>query len=111
MKKLLPASLLMMLIAIFASGCTRDEIAAATISIFVILCWGIVAIIGILIFVLWIVMLIDCIKRDNDEFPGTGDNTKNIWLIVLIVTFIFSYWWIAAIVYYFTVMRKKPRKK
>jgi len=111
MKKLLPPILLIALVAAMAFSCTAEDAAVAGISIFMILCWGILAIIGLLLLVLWIVMLVDCIKRSNDEFPGTGEDTKTIWLIVLIVTFVVNFWWIAAIVYYFVVMKKMPRKK
>lgn len=111
MKKLLPLSFLIVLVAAIVSGCTTEDAIGAGVSIFMILCWGILAIIGILLLVLWIVTLVDCIKRSNDEFPGTGENTRTIWLIVLIVTFVVNFWWVASIVYYFVVMKKMPRKK
>ena len=111
MKKLLLIFFLAALLIIMVSSCTAEDAAIASVSIFMILCWGVLAIIGLLLLVLWIVTLVDCIKRSNDEFPGTGENTKTIWLIVLIVTFVVNLWWIAAIVYYFVVMKKMPRKK
>jgi len=111
MKKLLPILFLATLLIIMVSGCTAEDAIGASIGIFMVMCWGVLAIIGLLLLVLWIVTLVDCIKRSNDEFPGTGENTKTTWLIVLIVTFVVNFWWIAAIVYYFVVMKKMPRKK
>jgi len=63
-------------------------------------------IIGLLLFVLWIVTIVDCAKRSNDEFPGGGDNMKLVWLLLIILL-----GYIPSIVYYFMVMKKMPRKK
>ncbi|MBC8389517.1 MAG: hypothetical protein H8E13_15955 [Actinobacteria bacterium] len=70
------------------------------------------SLIGLCLFALWIITIIDCAKRKPDEFPNGGENTKTIWLVALIASwFVFSLWWLAGILYYFMVMRKKPRKK
>ncbi|HAJ95922.1 MAG TPA: hypothetical protein DCP02_06790 [Actinobacteria bacterium] len=111
MKKLLTIFFIAALLTVMAAGCTAEDALGIGISTFMILCWGVLAIIGLLLLVLWIVTLVDCIKRSNDEFPGTGENTRTIWLVVLIVTFVVNFWWVAAIVYYFVVMKKMPRKK
>ncbi|MBC7333158.1 MAG: PLDc N-terminal domain-containing protein [Actinobacteria bacterium] len=65
--------------------------------------------VGIFFFVVWILMLIDCIKRKENEFPEGGENAKTIWLIVLIATWAVGFSWLAAILYYFMVVRKMPR--
>ena len=57
----------------------------------------IIFIIGIPLFIFWILMLVNCAKRD---FPT--ENTKVIWLLVIILT-----GFIGAIIYYFVVKRKK----
>lgn len=76
--------------------------------------WIFCSVIGVLIslflFVIWILMIVDCAKRANDEFPGGGENAKTIWLVLLIASWVIGLWWVAAIVYYFIVKRKMPRK-
>ncbi|PKM92346.1 MAG: hypothetical protein CVU81_00920 [Euryarchaeota archaeon HGW-Euryarchaeota-1] len=63
--------------------------------------WLVLMLLGILGFVLWIVMLIDCIKRD---FPK--ENEKILWILIIALT---SY--IGAIIYYFLIYRKKSLQK
>jgi hypothetical protein len=71
-----------------------------------------IVLVAILLFVFWIIMLIDCIQRKPDDFPEGGDSAKTIWLVILTVTFfIGNLNGIAAIVYYFVVKRKMPRKQ
>ncbi|TES93798.1 MAG: PLDc_N domain-containing protein [Candidatus Cloacimonadota bacterium] len=57
---------------------------------------------------LWIWMLIDCIKREEKDFPSMGENTKLIWILIVVLT-----QWIGAIIYYFMVKQKmdKPSKE
>lgn len=81
------------------------------IGIFAIVCWVFFALIGIFLFVVWIITIVDCARRKNEEFPDGGENAKTIWLVVLLVTLVVGFWWVAAIVYYFMVMRKKPLKR
>ena len=67
-------------------------------------------IIGIALFIFWLIMLIDAFKRTNWE----DENQKNLWLILLIVSIFVSLWGLSAILYYFIVKRaldKKPGKK
>ncbi|MDD3887432.1 MAG: hypothetical protein PHN19_01525 [Patescibacteria group bacterium] len=54
--------------------------------------------IGLFFLVFWIMMLVDCIKR---EFPNRG-----VWLAVLIITFFVGWSWLASILYYFMVKKK-----
>ena len=62
--------------------------------------------------VIWIIALVDCAQRKDDEFPSGGENAKTMWLVILIVTFfVGNLHGIAAIVYYFVVMKKMPRNK
>lgn len=66
--------------------------------------FGLIAV-GIASLVLWIVMLIDCLQRQNWK----DDNQKNTWLIVLIVSWVVGLPGLAALVYYFVV--RKPLGK
>ena len=60
---------------------------------------------GIFLFVVWIIMLVDCVKRDNSEFPNAGENTKIMWLLIILLSS-----GVGAIIYYFVVRKKIPRK-
>lgn len=51
--------------------------------------------------IIWILMLIDCVKRD---FPNKDD--KMIWVLVIALTS-----WIGALIYYFVVKRKEESHK
>ena len=51
----------------------------------------------------WVLMLIDALKRPSRTFPGTG--TKTVWEIGILVT-----WLVGALVYYFVVYRKNQPK-
>lgn len=69
-------------------------------------CVGLLSLVGIFLLVFWIMMLVDCIQRQESEFPNSSGNSKTIWIILLIF---FSY--LASIIYYFMVKRKAPRGK
>ena len=60
-----------------------------------------VAVVG---FVLWVIALVDCLKRSDEEFAAVGEN-RSMWLVVLLVTF-FVLPLLGALVYWFL-----PRKK
>ncbi|MCG9478964.1 MAG: DUF2516 family protein [Actinomycetia bacterium] len=81
------------------------------IGVFAIICWAIFALVGLFLFIVWIITLVDCAKRKNEEFPSGGENAKTIWLVVLIASWVVGLYWLAAILYYFMVMKKKPRNK
>ena len=61
---------------------------------------------GIFFFVVWIIALVDCAKRENLEFPSPSENSKVLWILIVILA-----GGVGAIVYYFVVMKKMPRKK
>ena len=67
--------------------------------------WVVFFLAGIFLFVVWIMMLVDCVKRDNSEFPNAGESTKTMWLLIVILTS-----GVGAIIYYFMVRKKMPRK-
>ena len=74
--------------------------------------WLIAMVIGIALFIFWIFMLIDALKRTNWK----QESDKNLWLILLIVGLVVGLAPLAAIVYYFVVKRtldagKKSVKK
>lgn len=54
--------------------------------------------------VLWILMLIDVIQRDEKDFHSESKDQKIIWLLVILLT---SY--IGACIYYFMVYKKFGR--
>lgn len=71
---------------------------------------GILSLIAMALFVLWVIALVDCIRRRDDEFTG-GKNTKTVWLAVLIASLLIDPYWVSAPIYYFAIMRKVPKEK
>jgi len=57
------------------------------------------------LFVLWIITLIDCIRRDNKDFAFGGKDAKVLWILLLIF-----FRQIAPIIYYLLIMYKKGGK-
>ena len=57
--------------------------------------------IGIAGLVLWLVMLIDVIKREEDQFDSKQKEQKILWLLVVILA-----GWIGALIYYLLIYRK-----
>jgi len=87
--------------AAIAAGSTAVWAFAGVWIFFVAIFWAA----GIFLFVVWIIMLVDCVKRDNSEFPNAGESTKTMWLLIIILT-----GGVGAIIYYFVVRKKMPRK-
>lgn len=54
-----------------------------------------------LLFVFWLWMLIDCLKRPDDKFAFGGNYAKIIWVLVIIFT-----GFIGALIYYFLIKRE-----
>lgn len=77
---------------------TISDESAAALGIGILIFAGIASLIGLALFIFWIVMLVDLFKREFEQ--------KNTWMIVMLVGFFLGFWWLAAIVYYFMVKRK-----
>ena len=88
------------------TSATDTAAAGAVVGGFLIL-WLVFVVIGLALFIFWIFMLVDCIKRTNWK----QESDKNLWLIVLIVGLVIGLGPIAAIVYYFAVKRQLDTKK
>jgi uncharacterized membrane protein len=86
--------------AIAAGGTAAMGLAGIWIC-FVVIFW----LVGLFLFVVWILMLVDCAKRDNSDFPNAGESTKTMWLLIVILA-----GGVGSIVYYFLVKKKMPRK-
>ena len=78
-----------------------DSAAAGGILAGLMVFYIIALIIGLILFIFWIIMLIDAFKRTNWK----QESDKNTWLIVLIVGFVIGLGGLAAIIYYFAVKR------
>jgi cellulose synthase/poly-beta-1,6-N-acetylglucosamine synthase-like glycosyltransferase len=77
---------------------------------FYIIFIAIIACVSITLLVFWIISIIDVSQRKNEEFPNATENSRQTWLIVLLVTLIVPVAaGISAIVYYVNVMKKMPR--
>ena len=55
-------------------------------------------ILAVALIVLWLWMLIDCLKRPDGKFKYGGNNAKLIWILVIIFTAL-----IGALIYYFLI--------
>jgi len=76
-----------------AAGSAAGALFAGGFMLFVLFVIGI----SLLFFIFWVVMLIDCTKREWPE--------KNTWLIILIVSMLLGFHWLSAIIYYFMIKR------
>ena len=54
--------------------------------------------------IFWVFMLVDVVKREEDQFGSESKDQKMLWLLVVILTS-----WIGALVYYFMVVKKMGR--
>jgi hypothetical protein len=98
------------------AGCTTEDASTAAIStaaagfagmMGVFICIYVLAFVaGIFFFVVWIIALVDCAKRENLEFPSPSENSKVLWILIIVLA-----GGVGSIVYYFLVMKKMPRKK
>jgi hypothetical protein len=86
-----------------------EDAAGGGIAFGILCCYGIMFIVSIALLVLSIWMLIDAIGRQEYEYPNSTGNSKNTWVILLIVGLIFGFGWIVALVYYFMVFKKVKR--
>ncbi len=53
------------------------------------------------ILIFWVWMLIDCLKREDDNFAIGGKYAKPIWVVVIIFTH-----FVGALIYFFLVKDK-----
>ena len=63
-------------------------------------------IMGMGLFIFWIIALIDCIKRDNKDFTIGGEHAKLVWILILVLVRS-----ITPIIYYLLIMQKKQKSK
>ena len=103
-------------LALGLSSCSGEDAIAAAIGtatagfaglwILLIFVWVIAWGAGIFFFVIWIISLVDCAKRDAMDFPNATDNTKVLWILIIVLAK-----GIGALIYYIVIMRQSPRKK
>jgi len=110
------AVFLTLFLALGLSSCSGEDATAAAIGtatagfaglwILLIFVWVIAWGAGIFFFVIWIISLVDCAKRDAMDFPNATDNTKVLWILIIVLAK-----GIGALIYYIVIMRQSPRKK
>jgi hypothetical protein len=95
------------------AACTSENAAAAAIGtgvaglMGVFVCLYVLAFAaGIFSFVVWVIALVDCARRENLEFPSPSENSKVLWILIIVLA-----GGVGAIIYYFLVMKKMPKKK
>lgn len=106
--------LAMLLLQTSADQAASDAAGAALCTgfgAFYFICIGLAVLISIAVFVFWVMMLVDCFQRDESEFPNSSGNSKTIWLVILLASWLISMSWLAALIYYFMVKRAAPRGK
>lgn len=94
-----------------AQATQSDPDAAAYATGIVLLAWtcvGLAAIFSIATLVAWVFMLVDCFQREPGSFPNATENTKTIWIVALLVSWLVGLHWLAAILYFVLVKRKMP---
>lgn len=101
MKKLIPKALAVLassapLLALAQS--TADEAAGLAVLGGLLVVWIVLFALGLAFFIFWIVMLVDCVKREFEQ--------RGTWLAILIVSLFLGLHWLASILYYFLVKRK-----
>ena len=95
MKKILSCIIALSLLVFAIAGligCTSEDAAVGAAAglagvwiFFMVLIWLVVVGAGIFFFVIWLISLIDCAKRDNKDFPDATENSKLIWIVMKIV--------------------------
>jgi hypothetical protein len=95
------------------AACTSENAASAAIGTGVAGLMGIFVCLyvlafaaGIFSFVVWVIALVDCARRENLEFPSPSENSKVLWILIIVLA-----GGVGAIIYYFLVMKKMPKKK
>lgn len=68
--------------------------------------WCLTMLINLAGVVFWIWLLIDVIKRKDNDFGSKSDNQKLIWILILVFT---SY--LGALIYFFMVYKKQGAAK
>ncbi len=56
------------------------------------------ALVCVALFILWVVMVLDCVKRDFPE--------RSAWLAILLISLFVNMYWLAAILYYVLIRTK-----
>ena len=75
---------------------------AGSIAIVFFVIWGLIITLSLGLFIFWIVLLVDIIKREDWK----DDSEKVMWLLIILLV-----GWIGALVYYIIVKRDKNRNK
>ncbi len=79
----------------------QDDATGAAFGLIGCLCWGLFFLLWLAAIVFWVMMIVDVVKRPDDQFPNPSDNTKIVWILIVILLN-----WIGALVYYFMVKKK-----
>lgn len=64
--------------------------------------WGLMVALGLALFIFWIVMIVDIVKRENWK----DDSEKTVWLLIVILV-----GWLGALIYYFIIKKDHDKKK
>jgi hypothetical protein len=89
---------------------TGSDAAAGGVVIATWCCLGVFSLLGLALFILWVWMVVDAFGRQEYEFPNSSGNSKNLWIILLLVLgLLIQVWWVIGPIYYFIVFKKIKR--
>lgn len=91
------------------SSSDGSDAAGGAAAVFFLFCWGIIILFAIALFAFWVWMLVDLFQRQEYEFPNSNGSSKTTWIIIMLVSWVFSMYWLAALIYYFMVYKKAKR--
>ncbi len=105
-KSLLLGIILSLLSPAMAFAQNAEEQAGKAIGTALLCCWGIAVVVAIVALVFWIMMIVDCVKREESQFPPGQEKNKTLWLIGLIVGLFLPFGIVIPILYFFMIKRK-----
>ncbi len=85
------------------TNATSDAVGAVLAGGFCVL-YICLAIIGLVGFIIWIISLIDVLRKSDEDFKNS--NERLLWVLIVLLG-----GWIGGVVYYFMVYRKNNKKK
>jgi hypothetical protein len=97
-----------------ATGCEEVPINPDLVTKAVSLFGGFILTILIVVmamFGFWVWMLIDVLRREEEEFKKLSSGDRTLWLVMLLVSLIMGLWFVVAVVYYFVIFRTLSTSK
>ncbi|MDD3679054.1 MAG: DUF2516 family protein [Patescibacteria group bacterium] len=94
-------------------GCKEIEMDPSFVTKLVAILGGFVVFLVFLLIIsfgFWLWMLIDALRRKEEEFKKINSGDKILWLVILLVSLVMGLWFVAALVYFFVIYRALKTK-